>query len=361
MILFPAIDLKVANYSYVDAAGQLPVRLGNSENIIAELMSAFSDPLGGSPFATKEAQVKGDIEKAQQALNKALATFPGMTAVNDTARSAKMILQRQFPDFDQEWARLKNKYDNLVRRALHNTRYPGINDRPVGKVSGRDVAYLNDGVFESQADLRDMIGSDTDVADVAAHFAAVEFVLMHDLSRSIAMKVGGLTGLNASQDEQVIDEHRTGAMVSLFLNTYMYGAQSACLLELIHVLKEKNLWDKTVIDVSGEFNRRPRQRKGGSDHGFHGASAAIYSGQVRQGPHIMGDIIADSGNATYGGTWGYGAPQAALGNTKLSVGHFASTMATLLGVPSPINAAPSLVERRPNGSIKPILPKGKIV
>jgi hypothetical protein len=117
------------------------------------------------------------------------------------------------------------------------------------------------------------------------------------------------------------------------------------------------MFDDTIINVSGEFNRRPRTDGSGSDHNWEGANYTMYSGCFA-GPKIVGNIRASTGETGYVGTWGFGAAIAEIGNRALDLGHVSASIATMIRVPSPITAVSTVVEENTSGKIVPIIPNG---
>ncbi|MCB0393103.1 MAG: DUF1501 domain-containing protein, partial [Bdellovibrionales bacterium] len=176
----------------------------------------------------------------------------------------------------------------------------------------------------------------------AEQFALVEFVVTNDLSRSITICPRSISGImiNGGRANMIFDQHNVGCIISYYLNSMYYRALSACLLELIEILKSQGKFQDTVIDVGGEFNRNPRNNGSGADHGSAGGSMALYTGMLNS-PMVLGNIYRDRGG-NYSGTWGQGAPISQYG-IPLDIGHWGSTIATLLGVPSPVTARPSIV------------------
>jgi uncharacterized protein (DUF1501 family) len=156
------------------------------------------------------------------------------------------------------------------------------------------------------------------------------------------------------------DEHFTGKMPSLLVNSYLARAHAACLLELIRQLGAKGIFKDTVINCSGEFNRSPRNNGTGSDHGFRGASLAIYSGAIN-GPIVIGNVAANAPDPNHSGTWGQGAGIAALGGQALDVGHAGATIAALLRVESPLTSRRSVVDEKTDNVITPAIELGKLV
>jgi hypothetical protein len=138
-----------------------------------------------------------------------------------------------------------------------------------------------------------------------------------------------------------------------------YRAYASCLLELIDRLKAENIWNDTVIDTAGEFNRAAKGIGTGSDHGWQGASAAIYSGAIT-GPIVLGNIKKETGaTSAYPGTWGYGAPVTGLPSGQLTLGHVAATLAFLLRTQSPITAYSKIIGTDGTGKIVPTIELAK--
>jgi uncharacterized protein (DUF1501 family) len=134
-----------------------------------------------------------------------------------------------------------------------------------------------------------------------------------------------------------------------------YRGLSSCLLELIDVCKAtqtpdgKNLFNELLIHLASDFNRMPRANGSGSDHGFNGASTTLISGAI-QGLKITGNIAINPGAsfpnvASYPGTWGFAAPFQGtfMSGRKVNAGNLASTISTILRIPSPSPNDPSLV------------------
>jgi uncharacterized protein (DUF1501 family) len=180
---------------------------------------------------------------------------------------------------------------------------------------------------------------------------------MNGLTSSVCTGHGGLSALNASVTTQGFDEHFVGAMPSLLLNTLTFTAFSACLLELVSVLKANGLYEDTVIEVNSEFNRNPNNDQGGSGHGAQAASVTYFSGAITSGPFVVGDIMADPSHGSQyisQGTWGQGIGMAYLGGRTLIPAHGEATLASLVGVASPTSTASSVVQNDGSGKFVPI-------
>ena len=373
---FPAINIQSTQYIFSSPSPLEPVNIASSGNLISTLLGPFAlaSTDGSAAYRSEisDESTQKNIRDAIKALdNDAKAQASELASLQAARLSAFEVMTRKFPDFDATWAKLLSKYTTLVQRALAET-MTGINDKPIGiAVGSRDETYCHNGTIVTVPDLRNMIqngAKPTDMAGLPARFALLEFIIVNDLSRSVTVGVAPLSSVQTAPGvlgSQVVDEHYNGTMVSLFLNTMYYRGLSVCLLELVRVLKSAGVWDQTVIDISGEFNRAPRKDRTGSDHGYKAASGILLSGMVTSGPFIIGNIYNDDpGNKAYGGTYGRAAPNPTVGNAALSVGHFAASLATMLDAPSPVTAAFSLLEMNKNGTVQPsqlVAGKAKIV
>ena len=93
------------------------------------------------------------------------------------------------------------------------------------------------------------------------------------------------------------------------IHTERKATLDPALAALVADLKEHDLWDRTVVLVTGEFGRTPTvNRLGGRDHWPHGFSAALAGGRIKGGvtvggtdpegsktvelPHPIGDVHA---------------------------------------------------------------------
>ena len=309
--------------------------------------------------------VQSALTRAEEALDADALRWSGAAGETRASQAAAFSLfARGFGDLDAAFDRRVAVYRDLIVRSLsQNLSMPGFTDLPIGSTGERDMTYqagVEEGAIVSTPDLRTMFGAETNIIGLAEQFVVAEYMLKEDLSRSLAIgapPVGNLVGDGNPYAEQNFDEHGTGVMVSVLLNAKYFVALSACLLELIDQLKAANIFDDTIIEVGGEFSRSPLPEGEGSDHGWPGKVTSFYSGRI-QGPTVIGNIYStppdDSGfEDTYPGTWGYGAPVAGVRST-LNLSHEVATVAAMLGVPSPTNAAPSLVTVDGSGRIVPI-------
>ena len=364
---FPAVNLSATEFRYLSTKGKAAINLGNSGNMIQSLLTPF--------MGTLPAGYKANKQKVQTAINAALDEIeqyaidrhPGADIISQSREGAETLLNEGFGDLTDTWNSLLAKYRDLISRAIDPTRiFTGINNAPIGLTGNRTLTHRLSSITNilTTPDIRNLITANTTITRMAEHFAVAEYVLVNDLSSSMAILPGGLTNLSLSGNTSAtptFDEHYTGAIPSLYLNTMYYRAYASCLLELIDRLKAENIWNDTVIDTAGEFNRSARGAGTGSDHGFQGASAAIYSGAIA-GPIVLGNIKKETGATSAApGTWGYGAPVAGQSSGQLTLGHIAATLAYLLRTQSPITAYSKIIGTDGTGKIVPTIELAKQV
>ncbi|MGZ3742988.1 MAG: DUF1501 domain-containing protein [Pseudobdellovibrionaceae bacterium] len=357
----PGVNLSLDQYQFKSKAAKAAITVPNSSNMLSTLLSPFVRT-NSSSFEVKRKALGPALDASIALLNQAAeAQNAGAASLTTSAKAASDLLSKGFGDLNSIWTNLYNKYNSLATRSLDPTQsLPGINDQVI--TPDGSTLFQIDGTLITGNDLRGMITTSTRVSRLAEHFAVAEYVLLNNLSDSISIGPGSLSGLTVNNSSQGLgtDEHTTSANVSLILNSYMNLAYAACLLELIDQLKAKNIFNETVIVMGGEFGRSPRKDATGSDHGYLGSSSSIYCGAL-SGPLVLGNIYNLKGQSDAdAGTWGRGAPVNELGRA-LNQGDWASTIAFLLRVPSPTTAATSLLTSATDGSISSLIEKARQV
>lgn len=309
----------------------------NGGNLVRVLLTPFS--LG--TVATHQSN-KAALAASLNRASASLATFaasehPGASILANDRGAAIELMTRSFGNLDTVWNDSVTRYSNLCRDAQdHGTggvaSLAGVTDMPIGTSGTRDTKYQYNGTIINTPDLRTNINRSH--YDVAQYFALTEFIIKNRLSSSVSFTAGGMSSVIGGYNT---DEHTVGAMLSTLMNIMNWRVFSACLLELINQLKTANLFNDTVIALSGEFARSPRVDGSGSDHGGKASHMVFYSGAI-QGPLILGRMQANytgMGN-NYLGSWG-------VGDLSRDYGHVLSTAATLLRVPNPLTARSSMV------------------
>lgn len=341
----------------------------SSGNKISEILSAFS-PNSSASLKTLEQLTGGQVGVAEEELRKlAQLRHPSAIGSANSLKDASQLIQDGFSDLDQKWTDLYDKYRDLMLRAIDPSFEPisGIMNRPVGSSGTRGVEHVMrvESNILSTPDLRDLIvktGTETIIDHLPNHFAVAEYMITSGLSNSITLSPRFLNRLNRtgnSQNSFYFDQHISGSVPNLLLNTLYWRAVSACLLELISQLKKENLFKDTVIEMNREFARNARNDLKGADHGWYGRNITYYSGAFN-GPEILGLMQKDD-RSNYADCWGEGAIDPALGR-QINNADVAATLAHLLRVPSPLTSTSSLIQvNDTTGEITPLISKSKFV
>jgi Protein of unknown function (DUF1501) len=232
----------------------------------------------------------------------------------------------------------------------------GLNDLPVGSSANRPAGQyqisVQSGTMDVSAlpDLRMLVGPETTINYLASTMAVTEYVLLNNLSKSIAFAMGDATNLVAPGGgifSPTNDQHYTGLFPTTFLTPLRHRACMACIAELKHQLVMAGKFNDTVIMMSGEFNRNPRLDMSGSDHGSTGTNHTLYCGAF-DGPLIIGNLTNDAELS-----WGKGGVVPELGR-NLNMTDSMITLAHLLRVPSPLSSSGPLVTLSERGLVSNI-------
>lgn len=318
--------------------------LSTANNWLENLLRPFI--VNAPNFNTKINQQDSLLANLNQVVSGLLAEISdAFTTPGSAQRDALTLIKRNFGNIANEFTSRRTKYRNLLEVAtapLPNVNQPlstfvGINDLPI-MINGSDLRLA----------LQAARGT-TYITWMAEQFAVIEYSLVNGITSSLAAGLRALPGQN-------FDEHEESPLRSVYYNALWNRGFSACLLELIDVLKQNNIWDKTVVTIASEFGRNPKGSSDGSDHAPSATSMTYFSGSLK-GNEVVGHT-RNSTSTTYPGTWGVGANNESIG--FLSLGHIASTTASLLNVASPATSSPSLV-RNENGVFVSRVPASKLV
>lgn len=300
-------------------------------------------------------------------------------------RNAKRLMMQDFSSLSSVFSNLTLKYTTLVQRCFNDSSLflEGVDDSPV--VGNKDNPFLNiqcetpsvsgRGRY-SGADLRMSFSNSTAVIGLVSSFVLAEYMLTMKYSQSVMGMVRGINSLQFDQLTSVdnlgnslsasnneigafsLDQHFCGASSLLLMNTRFYRAISACLYELISVLKntDGNMFNKTAINIISEFSRNTFAGGAETGHGYKGVPFSMFSGMIKKA-HVIGNIGYEFNNTTAltsRGLWGAAASMQTMGDRPINAGNVASTIATVIGVPSPSPNNMSLVKIEDN-EIKPLV------
>lgn len=325
----PYVEMWTIDGVYASQKKKARAKVFPGNNMLQVLIAAFKSSESNS-FKNNKAKIDAALAKSTQNFTKfSEELHPGSAIINNAHQSALALLKKDFSKIEADWARLKAKYDHLVTKSCDkNVQLSRLTDNPLG------------------SNIRQQVKLD----DLANHFAMTEYILVNGYSSSIAFGVKRNTKF---------DEHDLGFLDSLYVNTILNRALAACVLGLKDTLKSTphknggNLFNETLIQISAEFGRKPKEDKTGSDHSPEAGSATLISGAIK-GREVIGDIKYGSKKSVkYPGTYGETA-------NGLTIGHLANTVADILRAPRPITAVPSLVVEN-SGVFEATLPPGKII
>jgi hypothetical protein len=231
---------------------------------------------------------------------------------------------------------------------------------------------------------------------LAENFATTVLCLKHGLSSSIVFgcsgmgelflqnpakstsgsagptEIGAGLGRNAEAASMGFDMHNTGRAVSIMTCGYLYHCINAMLNHMIEQVGVA-VWENTVVSVTAEFDRNPRDpgvsipnaqinpanAQGGADHAWNGRSGTILVGSNRNFM-VAGAIDPDpSSNSSdwekfylgklYKGSWGASGNLNVDGGVHLAnLGNMTSTIASFLNVEAPLSNFQPMI--RPNGN-----------
>lgn len=284
------------------------------------------------------------------------------TTYQDRLR-AKKLFKRNFGDLTQRYNSLYSKYQNLIQTVFTDSLFQigsGVDSGSfLTKGNLPDIPeawYLHDLTSDpsliENIDFTTLLCAETTIKGLAESMAITEFLLTEKLCSSVTNMIQNLESLkfNDLYVRTSNDSHGLGTISTLFLFSKFYQAFTACLHELVETLKDHHLFEDTVIQISGDFNRTARANGSGSDHAWHGSNTSFISGKIDR-HMILGNTTAEI-KSHYLGSWGKGASVEELGNRVLTLEDVAATAADLIGANYKFARAESLIEYDSNGKVK---------
>lgn len=348
----PAVGRNGGGNYYRGEKGIAYVELGGT-NPFTNAMSPFA------PLASMRTINNGSVETAiDNALRRMAAQSEDknkfLPSTFATRFNAKKMMMKQFGNLQESYNTLVAKYRGLINRAFEATgslSLAGVDDRAI--ISDASATFrVTESEYLKDFDIRTLTDIRTGVDNLAECMAVSEFMITQGLSSSVNVQSTNFNNIflgNAYNLTTKIsrmnaripystDVHFTGAHCGVIIFSRYYRAVSACLYELIAQLKAvsigngENLFDRTVMTVTSEFNRLPRLDGSGADHGWQGSNYTILSGMIDE-LTVVGNInTTDDGKR---GTWGVAGPLDELNGREAIIGNAASTVSTLLEVKTP--------------------------
>ncbi|MGZ3770623.1 MAG: twin-arginine translocation signal domain-containing protein [Bdellovibrio sp.] len=290
------------------------------------LLEGFGNPQSGRVLGRNLKERNRDAYDLAQARLVAYAQsdFAGATIVGKNLSNATKLMKKGIGNINDYWKEAVGRYRSVMENSLRQTNLAGISDSSLisdeSKLWSVHVTDGNRGLIVSKdTDLRSSITTMDAPGSLSEGLALAEYVLKEGLVTSLNLQASdiqnlSLTGVGSSSAKYtaIHDMHETGAIASLFLTTTYYRALAAGILELADQLKKTqvngtDLWSETVVQYISEFDRVARSNGSGSDHGYNQMVTSVYSGAIKNGPFVVGNISKNGVNSTYDGTQGIAA------------------------------------------------------
>lgn len=341
----------------------------------ANLLKALYTPFAKHDVAVSSTRVLSTYAARLSEIQSRLRTvFEAQPSTQRFARehtkNAVKSIQTGVEGFADKYVQIFHHYNHWIHTAARELGAYGFTDQVIAKRVDSDLRFrvtdtpLGDPQLLRDVEFRNSLAS-WNYMELSQSFALADYLVGEGVSDSVELLFGVQPFMDVpipggTQHRRLdFDQHSTGSYATLLHSIPLYRGLAAGMMELIERLKQKtvnnqNLWNQTVIQICSEFGRSPRNDGSGSDHGFNAMVMSTWSGAVKKGPFILGNIQRETPNSgAYTGTWGQWAPTTVQGqNVLLSPLHVNSSLATMVGSSrNPwVNLAPSLLQQL-NGEI----------
>lgn len=370
---------------FISSKGLTPVNASNSNSdplkrILASFIDSSTSRTATNASIEQAIDAALDVMKAESETKHKFLPTTYLDRVN-----AKKLMKKEFGDLQGIFDQKQQKYQDLIDKSLHDSSFnvTGVEDRAV---IGDGSAYFNVGrqggsaanVFYKGSDLR-QIFQNCEIEFYSNHLAICEYMIEQGMTNTFSHSFSSLQNIqfqnlvyeNGSGNFSGtgilnFDNHEAGSHIALLMYTKIYKAFSACNFELVNALKSNvkngvSLFDKSLITLTGDFNRQARIDGSGSDHGADGTNYTILSGMVPKLTVIGNTSQYLSSNPSWNkwrGSWGVASELEEIGSKKINFGNIASTIAAMTETESLANNEMSLV-RKENGKVVPITERPK--
>lgn len=363
----PAVGRNGGGNYYRGEKGIAYVELGGT-NPLTNATSPFT------PLSSMKSLNNGSVESAiDNALRKMASSSADkskfLPSTFTTRFNAKKMMMKQFGNLQVSYNDLVAKYRSLISRSFEakgNLSLSGIDNIAIPGL-GSAPFRLTENEYLVGDDIRTLTDAMTGIDNLAESMAVAEYMVTQGLSSSVNVQMANFnnvlyqsaynpttkTSRASVRGGHSVDAHFTGSHAGVILFSRYYRAVSACLYELIAQLKSvqvgggQNLFDRTVMTVTSDFNRIPRNDGSGADHGWKGSNYTMLSGMVDQ-LTVAGNVMT---NGDTRGTWGLAGPLAELNGREAILGNASSTVCTLLEVKTPTPNDQSFVTKE-DGKVK---------
>ncbi len=368
-IQFPTLG-SASGYSSIMGSGlTLPNYVGDGPhvNYISQLLNPFGLRAEPTDILKVRSRYEDLIERAKKILSDDQSSHRAeFASISADQELALQKIKQGIGNLVDQWPALYNKYLTILSWPFKDRSAVGYTANPVvppAEMLPHWAVMIDQGnrYAAPNQDLRDW-AVNADLSRQATTFALCEFMILQGLTNAYELTITEPTNLMALTMETasspvlqaptrlIFDQHATGVMSAIYLNSCLYRGIGGAILELIAQLKSQAMFDKTVIHWTQEFARSAREDGTGADHGFDSMISSIITGKNTNGPIVVGNILA-SGTAGglpphYSNCYGYKAPTVVNGKTvSLNPAHVTSSLAVLLGLPTNpwVNVAEPLI------------------
>ncbi len=366
---------------FVSAKGLTNMHLGR-DNPLTDALNPFNNASGLKEISN--ASVRTAINNVMSAMQTNAAAKHEYLPNSYTQRqNAQSLMMTAFGNLQTAFTTLKAKYQTLIFRSFTESAFflPNVETVTLPGINNNLKSGVGDSQYYTGSNFNAIFTSsyipNVTISNLAGGMAVAEFMLTSGYSSTLNIAIGGVenvklqsytdsSGTTADKSWGFgLDMHSTGSDLQLVVMAKYTRAYMACMNELITRLKATavpgggNLFDKTMIQTSGDFNRTARADRKGSDHGYESSVVSWFSGMV-QNLTLAGNIKSET-NSGYLGCFGKGASIVENSNQELRIGNVASTVSTALGIPSPTPNDISVVSKNSAGKLVATLPMGKSV
>jgi hypothetical protein len=368
--VFPAVGYRTDKRFYKSGKG-IPIEYLPSSRPLTRLFTPFD--LMTTILESNSAGVGEAMDLALEAMKKQAGDRHRMFPNSYVQRqNAKRLMKLDYSQLATVYTALVNKYQSLLSRSFGESglRLAGVDDLPIAginQVNQFKTEIAGTFGYYTGSDITTLLGSGSNIEYLAPGFAVSEFMMtggsmfQQDFSSFSNIVLGaafhGARDVDSAGGTTLIsvDAHQSGAYVQLVSFSRYFRGLSSCLYELVEQLKAratpdgKNLFDKTVITLTSEFARDAWDDGSGADHGPAGSNYTVLSGQLAN-TMVVGNIKVESSQVLRKrNSWGEAAGLETLSGQTAGFGNAISTVASMLGIPSPSANNPPLVTRNASG------------
>lgn len=374
-IQFPTLGSASGYSSLLGSGLTLPNYVGDGPhvNYISQMLSPFGAREELASILSVRSRYEDLIDRAKKILSDDQSLHrTEFASINRDQVEALRKIKQGVGNLVDQWPALYTKYLSIISWAFKDRTAQGYSAHPIVPTANMQAQW---GVMVDQGnrfaapdqDIRDWT-LNVDVSRLATTFALCEFMMLQGLTNAYELTITEPTNIMAlttdgasaatvhAPTRLIFDQHVTGVLSAVYLNSCFYRGVGGALLELISQLKSQAMFDKTVIHWTQEFARSAREDGSGSDHGFDAMLSSVFTGKNTTGPIVVGNILASGSNgglpANYSGCFGYKGITNVDGNmTYLNPAHVTSSLAVLLNLPTNpwINVARPLISLDSSG------------